>query len=162
MYETLLEKAQNNKNKNAAFLRSLKEQNQGKFYNLLTETHHETFAKIDCLSCANCCKSSPPIIVSADIHRIAKKLNISPKQFKKQYILEDVDGEMSFNRVPCHFLNDDNSCQIYDIRPEACRRFPHTDEKEYPKRVQLNINNTLICPAAAEIVQQLQNKLALV
>lgn len=159
MYESLLTQAQKNKIKNADFLKSLGKQNSDEFYPFLLNTHKIVFASIDCLSCANCCKSSPPIITSSDIKRISKYLNISPKQFKRQYVLEDVDGEMSFNLVPCRFLNDDNSCQIYDIRPEACRRFPHTDEKEFQKRAQLNLNNTLVCPAAAAIVEHLYQKL---
>ncbi len=159
MYEALLDKAHNNKIENTDFLKSLGKQKADEFYPLLLDTHKKVFAKIDCLSCANCCKSSPPIIILSDIKRISKHLNISPKQFKRQYILEDINGEMSFNIVPCRFLNDDNSCQIYDIRPEACRRFPHTDEKEFTKRAQLNLKNTLVCPAAAEIVEHLQQKI---
>ena len=65
---------------------------------------------------------------------------------------------MSFKNVPCVFLESDHSCRIYDIRPEACRRFPHTDEKAYSQRYKLNLKNTMICPAAARVVDFLRAK----
>lgn len=159
MYEDILENAKSQKNNHAVFLKKLGSQNVPEFHDLLVRTHESVFSKIDCLQCANCCKSTPPLINTTDIKRISKHLNLSPKQFKRQYILEDVNGEMSFNFVPCSFLNEDNTCQIYEIRPEACKGFPHTDEKDFAKRYKLNLANTLICPAAAQIVEILQTKI---
>ena len=88
---------------------------------------------------------------------IASVLEISAKQFKKKYVLEDINGEMTLNGVPCRFLQADNHCSIYDHRPEACRRFPHTDEKEYVRRTSLNLANTMVCPAASQVLMQLKN-----
>jgi Fe-S-cluster containining protein len=27
---------------------------------------------------------------------------------------------------------DDNKCSIYEVRPKACREYPHTDRKNLP------------------------------
>ena len=156
-YILILRSAKENKRSNEAWLKQIRKVNNEEFYNKLSLTHQKVFEKTDCLSCANCCKSSPPLISNNDINRISKHLNISTKQFNKLYVLTDVNGEKSFNLVPCRFLNADNTCSIYEIRPEACRRFPHTDEKEYQQRVGINLANTLICPAASQILLKLKS-----
>lgn len=139
-------------------MKSLSRQEEKDVYSDLKEAHHRAFSEIDCLQCAHCCKTSPPLMTHTDIQRISKYLQISRKQFIRQYVLSDVNGEMSFKNVPCVFLESDHSCRIYDIRPEACRRFPHTDEKAYNQRYKLNLKNTMICPAAARVVDFLRAK----
>ncbi|MBK6782925.1 MAG: YkgJ family cysteine cluster protein [Saprospiraceae bacterium] len=119
--------------------------------------HSEVFSNTDCLSCANCCKTSPALLTKEDITRISKHLQISTKEFQKKYVLEDVNGELSLNNVPCQFLLQDNSCSIYEIRPEACRQFPHTHDKDYPRRVILNTKNIFVCPAALAIAEKWEN-----
>lgn len=126
----------------------------------LYDLHKEAFSKIDCLLCANCCRTTPPIIREQDAKRIAKFLGRSVKQFTKEYLVEDYNGEVTMNGVPCRFLNTDNSCAIYDIRPEACRRYPHTDEPEYFRRPKLNAANTVVCPAAYYIAEKLKSILS--
>ncbi|MFZ1703279.1 MAG: YkgJ family cysteine cluster protein [Saprospiraceae bacterium] len=121
--------------------------------------HEEAFQKIDCLQCANCCKTSPALLLPEDISRISKYLNISTKEFRKNFVLEDVNGEFSLNKVPCHFLQSDNTCAIYEIRPQACRRFPHTDESDYVDRSHLNAKNVVVCPAAFYVAERLRTHL---
>lgn len=122
------------------------------------ELHKEAFSKLSCLSCANCCKTTPAIMEMDDIVRISKSLQISKNEFIKKYILEDINGELSLNKVPCHFLRDDNSCSIYEVRPQACRQFPHTDDSSYFKRPHLNARNVLVCPAAYYIAEEWQKR----
>lgn len=119
--------------------------------------HTQVFDEIDCISCANCCKTAPPLLTSTDIKRIAKHLGISKKQFCNKYVLEDINGERSLNYVPCHFLQEDGACGIYEIRPEACRRYPHTDEDNFLNRKRLNMANAIVCPASFQIMKQLSN-----
>lgn len=146
---------------NENYLRKLKNSSQDDTVKVLRAIHHEVFEKTDCLSCANCCKTTPALITPQDIKRISKFLHIPPLQFKKQYVITDFDGEMMMQTLPCIFLNQSNECTIYGVRPESCRRYPHTDEKEYVKRVSLNIANTTICPAAARILEKLKKVLPL-
>ena len=44
----------------------------GKFH----QAHEEVFEKIDCLDCANCCKTTSPIFTKKDIERISKSFRI--------------------------------------------------------------------------------------
>lgn len=123
---------------------------------LSSKFNQQAFEKIDCLSCANCCKTSPPLIEQEDINRISKHIGISKKQFKKKYILEDINGDLSFINVPCVFLNDDNSCSIYEVRPNACRRYPHMDEASFFKLRRLHSKNVLACPIAYDVVRKIK------
>lgn len=126
----------------------------------IAKIHQEVFEKTDCLDCANCCKSAPPIVTNADIKRIAKALNTSPKQVKRQYILVDFNGEMSFDRVPCVFLGKDNYCSIYESRPNACRAYPHTDGKDFMRSRAVHFKNQEICPAVESILDGLESSLS--
>ena len=126
--------------------------------------HEEVFEHTDCLACGNCCKSAPPIVTQKDIKRIAQSINLSPKAFERNYVIEDVDGTKSFHRVPCPFLEDEtNICTIYEVRPFACRDYPHTSH-QFIQRRHLHEENLKICPAVEEIFVKLeklinQNKL---
>ena len=53
---------------------------------VMQELHDAEFKKTDCLTCANCCKSTGPLFTSADIERIAKHLRQKPQQFIEQYL----------------------------------------------------------------------------
>lgn len=151
-----IENAKVLKKENEVFLRGIRSLDTVKFYKELKETHEAVFSKTDCLTCANCCKTAPPLITKSDIRKIASHLNISNKNFERDYVITDYNGEMSFSFVPCRFLQNDNTCSIYEVRPDACRRYPHTDEKEYALRPKLNVENTIVCPAAAKILDQLK------
>lgn len=120
------------------------------------QIHDQVFAEIDCLECANCCKTTPALVSGADLKRIAKYLKMPPKIFKRKYLLEDIDGEMSFRQVPCVFLEEDNKCGLYEVRPESCRDYPHTDTGSFRKRARLHQANLSVCPAAFEIVKRLE------
>ena len=56
-------------------------------------------------------------------------------------------------------LGTDNKCSIYDIRPKACREFPHTDRRKFQQINALTLKNVKICPAAFNIVEAMQKKI---
>jgi len=120
------------------------------------ELHLEVFEEIDCLECANCCKTTPAILKGSDIKRISKHLKIPPKIFRRKYVLEDINGELSFQKIPCVFLKADNRCEIYEVRPESCRDYPHTGSGSFLRRIELHKANLDICPAVFEIVKRIQ------
>ena len=60
---------------------------------LADEVHDETFKKYDCLDCANCCTSIPPLLNRTDINRIAKHLGMKSTAFRNKYIRYDEDGD---------------------------------------------------------------------
>ena len=117
--------------------------------------HEQEFKKMDCLTCANCCRTTSPIFRDADIRRIAKHLRMKEAQFISSYLKMDEENDFVLRQSPCHFLGSDNKCSIYDVRPLACREYPHTDRKNMHQILDLTIQNTLICPAVSRIVQQL-------
>jgi Fe-S-cluster containining protein len=119
------------------------------------ELHNKAFEKIDCLQCANCCKSIPPLINTSDISRISKKLGMKKSLFMEEYVTIDEDGDMVFNSSPCKFLQDDNICVIYEVRPKSCRRYPHTDEGEMIKHAKLLPTNAQYCPAVYLILEKI-------
>ena len=149
------ENSENNYSDNLSFLSSLKGKQD--IDERVKKVHDDVFAGTDCLACANCCKTTPAIVESSDVKRIAKFLGISPKGFKRKYLLEDFNGEMVIQRAPCTFLNEDNTCSIYEVRPKACREYPHTNQKGFSQRAKLNAKNTIVCPAAFEIVERLKS-----
>lgn len=119
--------------------------------------HEEIFAKTDCLTCANCCRTTSPIFRDVDIERIAKHLGMRVADFTDKYLHLDEDRDWVLNSSPCTFLNlEDNKCSIYDFRPKACREYPHTDRKNMTQIMNLTFRNTLVCPAVAEMAERLK------
>lgn len=115
--------------------------------------HVKAFKEIDCLNCANCCKTTSPIFRDVDIKRIAKGLKTSEKQFITTYLHMDEEDDYVLNSAPCPFLDlTDNKCSIYDLRPLACREYPHTDRKNMHQILNLTQKNLEICPAVVKIV----------
>ena len=148
------EKSETNYSDNLSFLNSLRGKEE--WDKIAKEVHEEVFQETNCLTCANCCKTTPALVERSDVKRIARYLGISPKQFIRKYLLEDFNGEMVIQKVPCTFLNSDNTCHIYDVRPKACREYPHTDQRNFNRRSKMNAKNTIVCPAAFEIVERLR------
>lgn len=144
------------KDENFAFLKSLKLKED---VDTVTQNlHQEVFAEVDCLKCANCCRTTPPVVTKKDIKRIAKYLGITPKAFMRKYVIDDLTGDLVLSTVPCRFLRDDNTCRIYEVRPVACAGYPFTDRGDVARRTNIHIENTIVCPAAYEIVNRLKEK----
>jgi len=83
--------------------------------------HTSEFKKMDCLTCANCCKTTSPIFRDADIRRISKHLRMKESQFIQSYLKMDEESDYVLLKSPCYFLGADNKCGIYEVRPLACR-----------------------------------------
>lgn len=120
------------------------------------EQHQKTFEKLDCLLCANCCKSISPIILQDDIDTISKHLGIKPSAFIQEYVYMDEEGDFVFNKTPCPFLQEDNYCRVYESRPKACREYPHTDRRKQKEIISLTAQNSLVCPAVVDVINELK------
>lgn len=118
--------------------------------------HEEVFEEIDCLKCANCCKTTSPIFRDVDIKRLAKRLKVSTGQFIDQYLHLDEERDYVLNSSPCTFLMADNTCAVYEDRPLACREYPHTDRKKMKQILKLTLKNAEICPAVARIFERIK------
>ncbi|MFJ1366578.1 YkgJ family cysteine cluster protein [Capnocytophaga canimorsus] len=123
------------------------------------QIHDEVFENTDCLQCANCCKTTGPLFTNTDIERIAKHLRLKPQDFVSRYLYIDEDKDYVFQTLPCPFLDAENYCLIYEVRPKACREYPHTDRKKIYQISALTIKNTEICPAAFEVVERMKARI---
>ena len=125
---------------------------------LFENLHDKAFNKIDCLSCANCCKTTSPIFRDVDIKRISKRFRINEMQFISTYLRMDEDRDYVLKSSPCTFLGADNKCDIYEDRPLACREYPHTNRKNMFQILDLTLKNSEICPAVSRIVAEIVEK----
>lgn len=128
---------------------------KAKAIRILPELHQEAFKKIDCLDCAACCKNYSPRFKQQDIKRIAKFLNMKERDFELTYLVSDEDHDFVLQSKPCPFLEKDNKCQIYDVRPSDCQRFPYTDEDVFIKQPALTLMNASFCPAVNVVLERL-------
>jgi len=155
--DKLKEEAGKKNKENKRFLDKLKKKKPKNLDNVVSELHDEVFGYTDCLNCANCCRSISPIIIDRDIDRISRHLKISPSVFTTKYLTLDSDNDYVFKETPCPFLMHDNYCMIYDVRPRACREYPHTDRKRFYQISTLTLKNTFVCPAVFDIVEKLKD-----
>lgn len=150
------EKARKNAPENRKFLYNLRNKDPRKVDDAFHAQHEEVFEEIDCLTCANCCKTTSPIFYQTDIERTAKALRMRPADFIDKYLRIDEDKDFVVKTAPCPFLGEDNYCTVYEARPKACREYPHTDRKKMVQIMELTHKNTLVCPAVLEMVERLK------
>jgi len=146
---------------NRKYFSKLKRKSPKRLDLLMQDLHKEEFSKTDCLTCANCCKTTSPIFTEKDISRIAKFLKIKEYKFIAQYLQRDDDDFMVLKSAPCTFLDNDNTCFIYDVRPKACSEYPHTDRRKFIQLTNLTLKNTEVCPAVFNIIEELKKRLPL-
>ena len=143
------------KDKQKQFKRYLDRANPSKLIRELPALHEEAFSKIDCLDCANCCKNHSPTFKATDIKRISKYLGLKEADFVDTYLKLDEENDFVVKQSPCAFLNEDNSCHIYDVRPSDCSRYPYTNEDVFIKRKALTMANSMVCPAVFHILEKI-------
>ena len=150
-----LRRAREKRQQTNQYLARLKKKKPKLLDQTIAEIHDEVFEEIDCLKCANCCKTTSPVFTDRDIDRIAKHLRMRPAEFVEQYLYMDDENDYVLKEAPCPFLLPDNYCMIYDVRPKACREYPHTNRKRFHQVIGLTKKNAEICPATFEIVKRL-------
>jgi len=154
--ERFREVSRNKSPENKKFLASLKKKDSRKVDGEFHALHEVVFEETDCLTCANCCKTTSPIFYQTDIERVAKSLRMKPGEFIEKYLRIDEDKDYVLKSSPCPFLDQENYCKVYDDRPKACREYPHTNRKKMVQIMELTHKNTMVCPAVFEIVERLK------
>tara|TARA_B100000959_G_scaffold207059_1_gene217197 strand:+ start:3250 stop:3738 length:489 start_codon:yes stop_codon:yes gene_type:complete len=144
---------------NKRFFKSLKKIKPKVLDKIIHPLHDEVFRYTNCLECANCCKTTGPLFTDKDIRRIAKHLRIKPLRFIERYLRIDEDRDYVLQTVPCTFLREDNYCSIYEVRPKACREFPHTDKIKQYQILKLTERNIEVCPAVYDVVEKVKKEL---
>jgi uncharacterized protein len=136
----------------------LQRADKNKVLKQLPGLHDEAFEKINCLSCAACCRNYSPRFKTTDIKRVAKHLKMKETELVNKYLVVDEDGDHVVNAKPCPFLGADNFCSIYEHRPTDCARFPYTDEDVLIKRPKITEKNSTFCPAVYFVLEKLVAK----
>lgn len=152
-------KAKEKHTENKKFFAKLKKRTPKNLDYIMAELHEEEFQRTDCLTCANCCKTTGPLFTNADIERISKHFRLKPQKFIDTYLRLDEENDYVLQQVPCTFLGADNYCSIYEVRPKACREFPHTNRKKFQQISNLTLKNVAICPAAFNIVEEMKKRI---
>lgn len=154
--ENLKQLSSSKKNENSKFFDRLKRNKPSNLDELTNDFHDKAFEKIDCLNCANCCKTTGPLFKQKDIERLASHFRIKPAAFIEKYLHIDEDNDYVLNVLPCPFLGADNYCSVYAVRPNACREYPHTNQRKIHTILKETYNNISVCPAVFEIVEELK------
>lgn len=127
---------------------------------LAVEIDKEVWQEVDCLSCANCCKTMTPTFTPSDIKRISAHLDTTPDAFKEKYLYKDKGGDWMNVKQPCQFLDlKTNMCSIYEVRPIDCAGFPHLTKKKMPDYMHVHHQNLTYCPATYKMVEKLMDRL---
>ncbi|MBE15952.1 MAG: YkgJ family cysteine cluster protein [Dokdonia sp.] len=158
--KALPKRAKDKENENKKFFAKLRAKPPKNLDYMMQELHEQEFQVTDCLSCANCCKTTGPLFTAKDISRISKRFKMKEFDFIQQYLRIDEDNDYVLQQTPCVFLGADNYCSIYEYRPKACREFPHTDRKKFQQISKLTLENVKMCPAAFNIVEALKESVA--
>ncbi len=127
---------------------------------LVEKTDAEVWAETDCTQCAHCCKTMTPTYSRKDILRISHHLGMKPKDFQEKWLQQDEEnGDWVNKQQPCQFLQPDNRCGIYEVRPADCAEFPHHNKKPFDEYNDTFIGNVTRCPATYELVLRLKKQI---
>lgn len=121
----------------------------------------EVWKEIDCLSCANCCKTMTPTFTKTDIKRIAAHLDMSAADFTKKWLeFDKKEGDWMNNKQPCQFLDPKTHfCSIYEVRPADCAGFPHLKKKKMTEYIHVHQQNISYCPATYLMVEKMRERI---
>ncbi len=150
--KNLINKSLSNKKTNKKLLTKITLKDKKKIDQIFEIEHQKEFENRDCLECANCCKTTSPIFRDTDIKRISSFLKMKEHELINDLLFLDNENDYVLKNSPCSFLNDDNTCSIYNVRPLACKEYPHTNRKKMHQIIDLTIKNSTICPAVSNII----------
>ncbi len=114
--------------------------------------------EVDCLTCANCCKTMSPTFTVRDVKRISAHLEMHPLAFREKYLYQEKKDNDWMNKVqPCQFLDlTSNRCSIYEVRPTDCSGFPHLTRKKMVDYIHVHQQNVQYCPATYKMVEKMK------
>lgn len=128
---------------------------------MVTEIEQKVWEKVDCISCANCCKVMSPTFTKEDILRISEHLGMSPARFKRKWLYYDKKTRDWMNvSQPCQFLDlETNKCNIYEVRPADCAGFPHLGKLPFSDYFYIHKQNIEYCPATYSMIEKMKDLL---
>jgi len=153
-------KAARNKSRFKRFLKKIHKKPPRGLDKLAVQMDQEVWKEVDCLSCANCCKTMSPTYTGADIKRISAHLGMKPDEFRKKWLRKDRTGDWMNKTEPCQFLNKENNyCNIYEVRPRDCAGFPHHTKRHTSQYTHVFEQNIEYCPATYKMVEKMMESL---
>ena len=155
-YQKMLQQAGKQYQATRRFLKKLRKKPPKDLDERFQQAHDQAFEQVDCLGCANCCKTMSPRVTERDARRISKVLGMSVKAFIHQYLERDEEGDYLMQGSPCPFLGTDNKCLIYEDRPSACANFPHTNHRQMHKHLNTAAHNYDRCPIVYKVIEQIK------
>lgn len=126
---------------------------------LVQQINEAVTAQIDCTQCGNCCKTLMINISETEANTIAKHLDSTRTDFDDQYIEKGSNGMMIMNKMPCHFLNE-NQCTVYENRFSGCREFPALHLPNFTGRLFTTFMHYERCPIIFNVTEQLKKELS--
>lgn len=116
-------------------------------------------SQINCMHCANCCKSLNPSLIEKNFQDFTKVLNEEEMSDLQDHLYYDKANQRWIVKTsPCPLLKD-NLCKVYEYRPHSCSEYPHIDPAEFKFKKLSVINNYGICPIVYNTVEQLKQRL---
>ena len=155
----LIRRAHQRKKKLGLFLKKLARQKPTNIQKLIKKADTAAWSEVDCLDCANCCKTMTPTFKKAEIKAIAERVKMTEKKYFDKYLkVDDDNGDIVNQNTPCQHLGKDNKCKVYDIRPNDCRTFPHHIRKDFFYQIEEKtyLNNLPRCPATLKFIENLE------
>lgn len=143
-----------NKKRLRSFLTRVEKQAPRNLHVVTLEANELSWAKTDCVDCANCCKTMSPTYTQRDIRRISKFKGMTVRAFKEKWLFKDKVGDWLNKSQPCQFLDlRTNLCGIYEVRPGDCAGFPHHGKKKIIDYGHVYKQNVEFCPATYRLVE---------
>ena len=81
--------------------------------------------KIKCKKCGWCCKNQSAMLTMEDVKRLMVYFKCDYDQLSEKYL--DKRMKIPYLKSPCPFLDGENKCSIYHVRPKVCKIYPFVD-----------------------------------
>ena len=139
------------------FLNRLKRNPPPNLQSIAIKASNNVWDGIDCLCCANCCKTMTPTFTNNDIKKIAAYLQMKVDEVKKKWLKKERGTGNWLNKTtPCQFLDlETNMCKVYEVRPADCAGFPHLTKKKTADYIHVHKQNLDECPATFKMVEKM-------
>ena len=126
---------------------------------MTADADKQVWKELNCLDCANCCKTMSPTYTKKDVQRIASHLGMTEKAFREKWLYKDKTGDWMNKKQPCQFLDlSTNMCNIYSVRPSDCAGFPHHTKKKMVDYMHMYKQNIEYCPATYRVVEKIMER----
>lgn len=112
---------------------------------------------IDCMQCANCCRSLNVYLTPDDAQRLADGIDVPLDSLVDRYVdyesAQQVGEWGVFRQSPCALL-DGKRCSVYAHRPETCRTYPALTP-DFRWTIEDTLDGAGVCPIIYNVLDKL-------